>query len=38
MAIFTLTKSLEDYRVTVERVAMAAKWNENRKSAWQRKG
>ncbi len=29
-----MTKSMEDYEVTVERVAIAAKWDENLKLAW----
>jgi hypothetical protein len=34
MARFNMTKSMEDYKVTVERVAMAAKFDENLMFAW----
>jgi hypothetical protein len=33
-----MTKSLEDFRVSLDRVAMAAKWVENLKHAWECKG
>jgi hypothetical protein len=35
---FDLDESLEDYKVTLERIAMAAKWNNDTRSAWQQKG
>jgi hypothetical protein len=38
IAPFDLTKNLEDFRVTLERIAMAAKWNDDLKSLWQQKG
>jgi hypothetical protein len=38
MARFNMTKSMKDYKVTVDRLAMAAKWDENLKFAWQCKG
>jgi hypothetical protein len=38
MARFSMAKSIEDYKVTVDRVAMAVKCNENLKFAWIRKG
>jgi hypothetical protein len=38
IARFHMTKTLEDYRVTLDRVAMAAKWNSNLKYVWECKG
>jgi hypothetical protein len=38
MARFSMTKSIEDYKVTVDRVTMAVKWDENLKFAWICKG
>jgi hypothetical protein len=38
IARFDLTKNLEDFKVTLERIAMAAKWNDDLKSLWQQKG
>jgi hypothetical protein len=38
MARFNMTKSMEDGKVTVERLANAAKWDENLKLAWICKG
>jgi hypothetical protein len=38
IARFDLEKSLKDYKVTLERIAMAAKWNNDTISAWQQKG
>ncbi len=35
---FGLEKSLEDYKVTLERIAMAAKWDKETISVWERKG
>jgi hypothetical protein len=32
IARFDLTNNLEDYRVTLERIAMAAQWNDDLKS------
>jgi hypothetical protein len=37
IAWFDLMKNLEDFRVTLERIAMA-KWNDDLKSLWQQKG
>ncbi len=34
---FNLEKSLEDFQTTMERIAMAAKWNEETISTWERK-
>jgi hypothetical protein len=38
MARFNMTKSMEDYKVTVERVAIYAKGDENIKHVWICKG
>jgi hypothetical protein len=38
IAKLDLEKSLEDYKVTLERIAMAAKWDEDMVSAWRKKG
>jgi hypothetical protein len=38
MARFSMTKNLEDFRVTLDRMSMAAKWNESLKYAWECKG
>ncbi len=35
---FSLEKSLEDYKFTLERIAMAAKWDKETISVWERKG
>ncbi len=35
---FGLGKSLEDYKVTLERIAMAAKWDKETILVWERKG
>ncbi len=35
MARFNLTKSLEDYRVILDRVVMATKWDKNLEFTWQ---
>jgi hypothetical protein len=38
MARFSVTKSLEDYRIMLEWVAMAAKWSLDRKQSWKGNG
>jgi hypothetical protein len=38
MARFDGTKSLEDFRITLERVAMAAKWAADQKKEWEERG
>jgi transcriptional regulator len=38
IAKLDLEKSLEDYKVTLERIARAAKWEEDTVSAWEKKG
>jgi hypothetical protein len=38
MAHFNVTKSLEDYRITLERVAMAIKWTWDQRQRWEGKG
>ncbi len=35
---FDLEKSIEDFRATLERTKMAAKWDEATTSAWDRRG
>lgn len=34
MTRFNMTKNMEDYKVTLDKVSMAAKWDENIKFAW----
>ncbi len=34
MVCFNVTKNLEDFRVTVDRVSMVDKWKESLKHAW----
>jgi hypothetical protein len=34
IARFNMTKSMEDCKVTLERVTMAAKWDDSLKFAW----
>ncbi len=38
MAHFNMTKSLEDYRITLERVTMAIKWTWDQSQRWEGKG
>jgi hypothetical protein len=38
MARFNMTKSMENYKITLDRAAMAAKWDTNLKFAWVCKG
>ncbi len=37
MALFNVTKSLKDYRVTLKRVTMAAKWTSDQNQGWKSK-
>jgi hypothetical protein len=34
VALFNVTKSLEDFRITPERVEMVATWTTDRKKEW----
>jgi hypothetical protein len=34
MVCFNVTKNLEDFRVTLDRVSMVTKWKESLKHAW----
>jgi hypothetical protein len=38
VASFNATKSLEDYRIMLERITMAIKWTLYRKQGWEGKG
>jgi hypothetical protein len=38
IAQFDLKTSPEDYKITLKRIAMSAKWNDDLTSGWQKKG
>jgi hypothetical protein len=37
-ACFSVTKRFEDYRITLERVTMAAKWTADQRQGWDDRG